>query len=271
MNPDSLRGISSDLHPIKLDVTIDEDIISAHQIISNFLIRHPEKQFWSLINNAGISNFSAIEWGPSTDEIFTKLFQVNVIGCIKTTRVFLPLIKLTNHSRIIFMSSYSSRISFPGMVPYSMTKAAIKSFADGLRRECSQNLNAIKVVLIEPSMYRTPLTKVDTCWNSLQSNWMKTPNEVKATISDQEREFIHEKVTQYLSTVCERSEEVINTVIKSLVSISPDEYYFIYANLFTNCSLSIMKYLPEEIIDFILTIEGKIKLFNHLLAKRRKN
>ena len=268
MNPDSLRGISSDLHPIKLDVTIDEDIINAHQIVANFLIRHPEKKFWSLINNAGISNFSAIEWGSSTDEIFTKLFQVNVIGCIKITRVFLPLIKLTNHSRIIFMSSYSSRISFPGMVPYSMTKAAIKSFADGLRRESSQN--GIKVVLIEPSMYRTALTEDGTCWNSLQSNWMKTPSEVKATISDQEREFIHEKVTQYLSTVCERSEEVINTVIKSVVSISPDEYYFIYANLLTNCSLSIMKYLPEEIIDFILTIEGKIKFFSDLLAKRRK-
>lgn len=147
-----------------------------------------------------------------------------------------------------------------------MTKAAIKSFADGLRRE----LDSVKTVIIEPSMYRTPLTRDEHCWSNLNHNWSKTPVEVKSSVTSFEREFIHEKVKQYLSTVCEESNQVIKTVVESVTCIQPNEYYFIYGHFYTNVFLSLLKCLPEEIIDFVLTFEMKHKLFNKLIAKKRE-
>ena len=63
----------------------------------------------------------------------TQLFDVNVFGMCRVTRVFLPLIKRGGGGRIVNMASILGRLNIPYAAPYCMTKSAVESFSDALR------------------------------------------------------------------------------------------------------------------------------------------
>ena len=84
------------------------------------------------MNNAGIlgSIIGPPEWHCVED--FQHVMSVNTMGPVRTTLAFLPLIKKAK-GRIIFMSSLAGRLFSTFTMPYSMSKFAVESFADGLR------------------------------------------------------------------------------------------------------------------------------------------
>lgn len=65
------------------------------------------------------------------------MFQVNVFGQLHTTQAILPLFRAQGHGCIAFTSSSSSWMALPTMSHYSMTKAALSSFAESLHKEVS--------------------------------------------------------------------------------------------------------------------------------------
>ena len=57
-----------------------------------------------LVNNAGI----ALDWFPGSEltvEILQKTFETNVFGVFRVTKALLPLLKKSNHGRIVNVSS----------------------------------------------------------------------------------------------------------------------------------------------------------------------
>jgi len=127
---------------LKLDVTKKDDINYVKSVIENDI-----GSLDVLINNAGI-----IGWGAVIDrdlDYFRKIFEVNLFGIIYITKVLYPLLKVSvNHPIIINVSSQGGSYTFPYWTPYSMTKYALESFTDGLRREL--NSQGIRVSLIKP-------------------------------------------------------------------------------------------------------------------------
>ena len=100
-----------------------------------------------LVNNAGI----AVDWFPSSEltvEALRETFETNVFGAFRVTKAFLPLLKKSEHGRIVNMSSglgSMTRHSNPNsgltlqnmLLAYSASKAALNmmtvQFANELR------------------------------------------------------------------------------------------------------------------------------------------
>ena len=120
---------SDRLVPVLLDVTSQESIASAKELISAQI--HPAGLF-GLFNNAGIPLGGALEALDLDD--FRSQMEVNLIGAIAMTQAFLPLLRKGN-GRIINMSSISGLIALPFVGPYAATKFALEAISDSLRVE----------------------------------------------------------------------------------------------------------------------------------------
>lgn len=111
-----------------------------------------------LINNAGIAI-----GGPMLDLTiadYRQQFEVNVIGVIKVTKAFLPLLGArANHpskpGRIVQISSVAGKVGMPFMSPYAGSKHAVEGLSESLRRELQ--LFGIKVIVIGPGPIKTPI------------------------------------------------------------------------------------------------------------------
>lgn len=57
---------------------------------------------WALVNNAGIATFQEIEWCSVTQ--FQQIMDVNVIGVVRVTKAFLPLLR-GGEGRVINVAS----------------------------------------------------------------------------------------------------------------------------------------------------------------------
>ncbi len=138
------------IHAIEMDVTNQDSIQKA--------VSEVEKLAGGIdciVNNAGLFIGGPIVEVDFKD--FLKLFDVNVLGYIRITQSFYPLLK-ANKGRVVNMSSEVGRIAFPFNGPYTMSKYAIEAFSDSLRREF-QFLD-MKVVIIQPGAIRTSLPEV---------------------------------------------------------------------------------------------------------------
>ena len=84
-----------------------------------------------LVNNAGL----ALGLAPYQDyeelDMLTML-DTNVKGLMAVTRSFLPAMVKANQGHIINMGSTAGIYAYAGAAVYSATKAAVKTFSDGL-------------------------------------------------------------------------------------------------------------------------------------------
>lgn len=61
--------------------------------------------------------------------------QVNYLGTVRAVKAVLPQMQEQKSGTIVLVSSMAAFYSIPGYLQYSPTKAALKSFAEGLRAE----------------------------------------------------------------------------------------------------------------------------------------
>ncbi|MCR2806020.1 SDR family oxidoreductase [Paenibacillus soyae] len=105
---DSLDGVD------KLLNILDEELIR----------RTGSNQFDILVNNAGIGTSSSFE--ETNEEDFDKLFAVNVKAPFFLVQRSLG--RLRNGGRVINISSGVTRIAYPHIMAYNLTKGAINTF-----------------------------------------------------------------------------------------------------------------------------------------------
>ena len=61
---------------------------------------------WAVVNNAGIAAFTEIEW-CSVDQ-FQRILDVNVLGVVRVTKAFLPLLRYSK-GRVINVASLAGK------------------------------------------------------------------------------------------------------------------------------------------------------------------
>ena len=144
---DLRRKASGRLMPIRLDVTSEASISEARCIVSEAL---GESGLRGLVNNAGVVVVGPLEL-LSTGELRDQ-FEVNVLGAMAVSRMFLPMIR-RGGGRIVNMGSMTGRVSFPFAGPYSASKSALAALTDSLRVELEPW--DIPVSLIEPGNVQT--------------------------------------------------------------------------------------------------------------------
>ena len=144
---DALAATGAEL--VSLDVTDPSSLKAACREVGMLLRGAP---LWGLVNCAGVVAAGPVEM-HDMDEA-RHLFDVNVLGVLATSQVFLPLIREAR-GRIVNISSLSGLLAVPFLGPYNASKAAIEALSDTMRRELRPL--GVGVVAIQPGATRTPM------------------------------------------------------------------------------------------------------------------
>ncbi|XP_055380953.1 D-beta-hydroxybutyrate dehydrogenase, mitochondrial isoform X2 [Condylostylus longicornis] len=132
--------------PIELDLLNPETVQNAFHTINGLVLNG--YQLSAIVNNAGIMCFGEFEW--QTPDIFESQINVNLLGTMKLTHKFLPLIR-TQKGRIINITSHCGFHSLPSLSAYSASKSGLKSWNDALRMEMSKY--GVKVINFVPGSF----------------------------------------------------------------------------------------------------------------------
>ncbi|WP_341871367.1 SDR family NAD(P)-dependent oxidoreductase [Spirosoma oryzicola] len=141
--------------PLVFDVTDASAIAKSAQWLTDQL---GDSGLGGLINNAGIAVGGPLHYQPI--ETIRNHFDVNVLGLIQVTQVFLPLLGArANHpvqpGRILNISSVNGQVAIPFMGAYVGSKHAVEGISHSLRRELK--LFGIPVVIVGPGAVKTPI------------------------------------------------------------------------------------------------------------------
>jgi NAD(P)-dependent dehydrogenase (short-subunit alcohol dehydrogenase family) len=116
------------------------------------LAKRGKKTFDILVNNAGVAPFVA--FADTTEEQFDYVFNVNVKSLFFITQAAVS--RLNDGGRIISTTSVVSRLPFPGVEVYSMSKPPV----DNLTKALAKNLGErnITVNAVAPGVIETDMT-----------------------------------------------------------------------------------------------------------------
>ena len=107
----------------------------------------------ALINNAGVDYLGALEDQP--EHALRSVMEVNFFGAMALTRFALPLMRKTQPTTIIMISSLSGLLGLPGSSAYCASKFALEGATEALRNEVGRF--GVRVALIEPGAYGTAM------------------------------------------------------------------------------------------------------------------
>ena len=107
----------------------------------------------AVVNNAGFAMAGFAD--DVTDAELRKQFDTNFFGAAAVTRAFLPQLRCQGAGHIIFLSSISGRMGFPGVGSYVASKFALEGWVETLRLEVKPL--GIQVVLVEPGAFDTDI------------------------------------------------------------------------------------------------------------------
>lgn len=126
--------------PVPADVT-DDDAVAK-------LLATVEAQggIDTLINIAGGAR-GADYVGAAKNEDWEFMLQVNVVGTMKLTRAFLPMLRATGQGTVLNLTSTAALVSYEGGSGYNAAKAAQRALTQALRlEEVEHNLRVIEVL-----------------------------------------------------------------------------------------------------------------------------
>ncbi|XP_069811143.1 short-chain dehydrogenase/reductase family 9C member 7-like [Dendropsophus ebraccatus] len=238
---------------LRLDVTSDKEMEEAKQYVQDNL---PEKGLWGLVNNAGVSMWGMVEW--LTIDKFQKVLDVNLLGTIRTTLAFAPLIRKSK-GRMVFLSSINAYLSFLSSM-YSTTKAGVERFCDALRLEMKPL--GVKVCIIEPGNY-APATNIAQ-HKTTEQVWDSLPAQAKEVFRKESIGDITNFVNESLTSGSRKSYEVVDAIVDALTSPAPKARYLV-ANLAEKVAIYLHLWLPTYLFDDFLGL--KINKFMKTLYK----
>ncbi|MFD0856997.1 SDR family oxidoreductase, partial [Actinomadura adrarensis] len=147
-----LDRIATD-HPgietIVLDVTDPTSITQARETLA---ASHPELNV--LVNNAGIQLPENL-LDPDSLRVAEETVATNLLGPIRMTYAFLPLLTAREDATVINVSSGLAFVPLPITPTYNATKAALHSFTESLRVQVAGT--PVQVIEVVPPPVRTTL------------------------------------------------------------------------------------------------------------------
>ncbi|MEV7320145.1 SDR family oxidoreductase [Streptomyces sp. NPDC093970] len=140
-------GVGKPLLGFRADVTDDASVRAAVEGAAEAL-----GGLDVLVNNAGIGAQGTIE--DNADDEWHRVFDVNVLGMVRTARAALPHLRRSRHAAIVNTCSIAATAGLPQRALYSATKGAVYSLtlamaADHLRE-------GVRVNCVNPGTADTP-------------------------------------------------------------------------------------------------------------------
>jgi len=145
------------IHPVQMDVTSDASVAAAADHV-----RRSFDELDVLINNAGVAGTwaGADSVGPGD---LVHVFSTNVLGPVRVTRAFLPLLRRSSTPRLVMVSSgmgaFSKQLQDPvyadiAHLPYPAAKAALNM----LTVQYAKALPDVIVSAVDPGLTATDFT-----------------------------------------------------------------------------------------------------------------
>lgn len=215
--------------PIQVDITDIESIENARDIVRQYT-----NCLDVVINFAGIFNFSSLV--ENIPEIIKRALSVNVMGMVNVNFVMFPLIYKAK-GRIINISSEIGWLKpQPFTSPYSVSKHAVDTYTDALRRELQ--FIGIKVIKIQPGSFKSDMHSVaEKSFERLISDTSFYKSNLLSLQFLMTNELKHVNNPKYLS----------KTVLKACTAKNPKINYRV-KNSF---KLRLLNLLPDILIDKI--------------------
>lgn len=144
-----MKDSGAEVMALELDVTDREGWVRAvHEV--------PAKMgpVQLLVNNAGVSTLGMgfDEIGP---ELWDRVIAINLTGVYNGVHYFLDGMRAAGGGHIVNTSSMGGLVGFPGLAPYSSTKAAVIGLSEALRAELAPS--GIGVSVLCPGSVRSQL------------------------------------------------------------------------------------------------------------------
>jgi 3-oxoacyl-[acyl-carrier protein] reductase len=150
-------------------IAVGADVTNTAEVES--LVRAAIDRFGRLdivVNNAGIYQLAKVE--DSTEELYRKQFDINVLGPLLVIRAAAPY--LGKGGSIINISSNVTRVLPPGSAIYTGTKGAIDAITGVLSRELGPR--GIRVNAVNPGMVETEGTHAAGAIGSGFQTWYES-------------------------------------------------------------------------------------------------
>lgn len=132
---------------VTCDISDDDSVERAFAAVSN--------RFGALdivVNNAGIGAQGDITANELTQ--WRQVFEVNVLGIVRTTRAALPLLRRSAHAAIVNTCSIAATAGLPQRALYSASKGAVQSLT--LAMAADHLAEGIRVNCVNPGTADTP-------------------------------------------------------------------------------------------------------------------
>jgi len=226
------------LTPLILDITKQQDIDAAFDLLQSEL----KDGLQLLLNNAGIAPSAILEIQPFDD--FKRVIEVNLLGHVRMTKKFLPLLRKSALARIVNLTSIAGKVAGPLTAAYCSSKFAMEAVNDALRRELRHL--GISVSAIEPGFTNTTLLTASKDYTS--AIMAKTSPELRQVYAPLIRD--QDKVWAKVLPHAQKPERVVDDAIyPALTERHPLTRYVVGSDAkffnFTNWIL------PDRVLDLI--------------------
>ncbi|WP_394221118.1 SDR family oxidoreductase [Alteromonas gracilis] len=143
-----LSSLGANAFYIHCDITSDSDVRALTQTVESR---------WGTVdlvfNNAGVATGGSLL--DETPEQWQWVFDINVLGMVRVTRAFVPLMRKQGCGYFVNIASQAGLTPIPYMGSYNAVKAAVVSFSETMKLELGPD--NIDVSVVCPSFFKTNL------------------------------------------------------------------------------------------------------------------
>lgn len=154
----SAAAAELDVRFVQLDVTSEESVAAAADVVKTHAGRLDV-----LVNNAGVGSPATPPADTRAAEL-TGVFDVNVLGPVRVTNAFLPLLLAADQPRIVMVSSGMGSFTVANdprwfdLVPPQLGYPASKAALNMITGHYARALPAIRINAVDPGFTATDLT-----------------------------------------------------------------------------------------------------------------
>ncbi|KTG42667.1 hypothetical protein cypCar_00010896 [Cyprinus carpio] len=214
------KDASQNLTVLQLDITNSSQITQAHQYIQS---QTGKTGLWALVNNAGVLGY-VCDGEILPIKMYKKCLDVNFIGSVEITQVFLPQIRQSK-GRLISISSMAGEVPLPGFAGYGASKAALISFNGAIRQELSRW--GVKVIVIQPGAFKTNILGSREQWNSAQEDILSgLAQEVKASYGEEYIRSMQQRLVNMSSASSSDTGPFLEALKHAILSPRPKPFYY---------------------------------------------
>ncbi|XP_059849134.1 17-beta-hydroxysteroid dehydrogenase type 2-like isoform X2 [Hypanus sabinus] len=177
---------------------------------------------WGIVNNAGILEvFAEAEILPMN--AYKHCLEVNFLGAVEVTKVFLPLLRQAK-GRLINVSSLAGSVPIMRFAPYNASKAALSIFSNTLRFELA--IWGVKVAIIQPSLFKTGIFGTNDQRNRRYMELLQQLSpEVRKDYGESYLNSPKELYPAVQSRITENLQPVLKDIVNALLANNPRRLY----------------------------------------------